>query len=105
MAQPAATAAGLARSFGQVMAGVGVDFEVAAGTIFGLLGPNGAGETTAVRVLTTILTPDHGRAGVLGHDVVRDAETVRLNVGVAGPRRSRSRCWRRWGSPRRRSYR
>ena len=52
--------------------------------MFGLLGPNGAGKTTAVRILTTILEPDGGTAEVLGFDVVRDAERVRLRIGLAG---------------------
>jgi len=75
---------GLAKRFGEVVALDGVDFRVPAGTIFGLLGPNGAGKTTAVRVLATVLTPDGGRAEVLGHDVVRDAEAVRHRIGLAG---------------------
>ncbi|MHB8439885.1 MAG: ATP-binding cassette domain-containing protein, partial [Acidimicrobiales bacterium] len=54
------------------------------GTVFGLLGPNGAGKTTAVRILTTIIAPDAGTARVLGHDVVRDAATVRTLIGLAG---------------------
>ena len=49
-----------------------------------MLGPNGAGKTTAVRILSTILVPDHGRAAVLGHDVVRQAATVRRLIGLAG---------------------
>src|SRR6266513_544015 len=84
MADPAVTVTGLAKSFGQVVALDGVDFEVPAGTVFGLLGPNGAGKTTAVRILTTILAPDRGAARVLGYDVVREADTVRLNIGLAG---------------------
>jgi len=61
-----------------------VSFSVAAGTVFGLLGPNGAGKTTAVRILTTILVPDGGSARVLGHDVVRHAQQVRMSIGLAG---------------------
>ncbi len=75
---------GLVKRFGAVRALEGVSFEVRAGTIFGLLGPNGAGKTTAVRVLATILRPDAGRAFVLGHDVVRDADAVRRRIGLAG---------------------
>ncbi len=84
MADPAVDVTGLAKRFGQVMALDGIDFEVPAGTVFGLLGPNGAGKTTAVRVLTTIIAPDRGSARVLGYDVVREADVVRLNIGLAG---------------------
>ena len=75
---------GLVKRFGDVMALDGVDFAVDAGTVFGLLGPNGAGKTTTVRVLSTVLRPDAGRAEVLGHDVVRDARRVRPLIGLAG---------------------
>jgi len=74
----------LTKRFGNVEALAGVDFEVESGTVFGLLGPNGAGKTTAIRILTTILPPDDGRAEVLGYEVVRDAQMVRLRIGMAG---------------------
>jgi ABC-2 type transport system ATP-binding protein len=61
-----------------------VDFDVPVGTVFGLLGPNGAGKTTIVRILSTILHPDRGRAEVMGHDVVHDAGEVRYQIGLAG---------------------
>jgi ABC-2 type transport system ATP-binding protein len=75
---------GLRKYFGDVKALDGVDLQVDEGTVFGLLGPNGAGKTTLVRVLATVLPPDEGRAEVLGHDVVRDAEAVRRRIGLAG---------------------
>jgi daunorubicin resistance ABC transporter ATP-binding subunit len=75
---------GLRKRFGSVAALDGVDFDVPAGTVFGLLGPNGAGKTTAVRILSTILRPDAGRAEVLGYDVMRSPEAVRRRIGLAG---------------------
>src|SRR5438093_6016088 len=75
---------GLAKRFGEVTALDGIDFKVPTASILGLLGPNGAGKTTAVRVLATVIAPDGGRAEVLGHDVVRDAEAVRYLIGLAG---------------------
>jgi ABC-type multidrug transport system ATPase subunit len=75
---------GLSKVFGQVRALDGVTFEVAPRSIVGLLGPNGAGKSTAIRVLTTILRPSGGHAEVLGHDVVRQAATVRGLIGLAG---------------------
>jgi ABC-2 type transport system ATP-binding protein len=75
---------GLAKRFGEVVALDGIDFQVPAGSVFGLLGPNGAGKTTAVRVLATVITPDRGRAEVLGLDVQRDAEAIRYRIGLAG---------------------
>lgn len=55
-----------------------------AGSVLGLLGPNGAGKTTVVRILTTVLRPDVGRAVVAGHDVVADPAAVRRSIGLAG---------------------
>ncbi len=74
----------LQKRFGSVVALDGVGFSVPTGTVLGLLGPNGAGKTTAVRVLTTILRPDSGRAEVLGLDVTRNAQAVRERIGLAG---------------------
>jgi daunorubicin resistance ABC transporter ATP-binding subunit len=74
----------LGKCFGSVVAVDGISFEVPQGTILGLLGPNGAGKTTTVRILTTILSPDRGRATVLGHDVVEEASVVRTRIGLAG---------------------
>jgi ABC-type multidrug transport system ATPase subunit len=60
----------------------GLDLQVPAGAILGVPGPNGAGKTTAVRILTTLSTPDSGSARVAGHDVVREAAAVQRNIGV-----------------------
>ncbi len=75
---------GLHKSFGKVHALRGIDFVVPRGSVLGVLGPNGAGKTTAVRVLTTLLPPDSGRALIEGHDVVRDAAAVRRAIALAG---------------------
>jgi ABC-2 type transport system ATP-binding protein len=69
---------------GKVRALDGLDLEVPTGSILGLLGPNGSGKTTLVRVLTTLITPDGGRAFVEGRDVVREAAAVRRSIGLAG---------------------
>ncbi len=77
-------AEGLAKHYGKVTALDGVDLHVPGGTVLGLLGPNGAGKTTAVRVLTTLLRPDAGRATVAGHDVLREPAAVRKVIGLSG---------------------
>jgi ABC-2 type transport system ATP-binding protein len=81
---PAITADGLVKIYGKTKALAGLDLAVPAGTVFGLLGPNGAGKTTAVRVLSTLLRPDGGRAQVLGRDVVARAPEVRRSIGLTG---------------------
>ena len=84
MTDLAIAAHGLTKRFGEVEALAGIDFAVPTGSVFGLLGPNGAGKTTAVRILTTILQPDGGRAEVLGIDVQRHPQAVRERIGLAG---------------------
>jgi ABC-2 type transport system ATP-binding protein len=81
---PAILVEGLVKSFGEVRALRGIDLSVPRGTVLGVLGPNGAGKTTMVRILTTLLQPDGGRAWVEGHDVVREAAAVRRAIGLSG---------------------
>jgi ABC-2 type transport system ATP-binding protein len=77
-------AEGLVKRFGSFVALDGVDLEVRPGTVVGLLGPNGAGKTTTIRILTTLLRPDGGRATVGGHDVVAEPQLVRATIGLTG---------------------
>ncbi len=81
---PAIEAAGLVKTFGDNRAVDGVDLLVEQGTVYGVLGPNGAGKTTTISMLATLLKPDGGSARVLGHDIVREAATVRSLIGVTG---------------------
>ncbi|HWU10280.1 MAG TPA: ATP-binding cassette domain-containing protein [Streptomyces sp.] len=83
-AELAIETAGLVKAFGENRAVDGVDLAVPTGTVYGVLGPNGAGKTTVVRMLATLLRPDAGRARVFGHDVVKDADTVRSRVSLTG---------------------
>jgi ABC-2 type transport system ATP-binding protein len=82
--QGAIYAEGLVKTFKEVRALDGVDLNVPEGTVLGLLGPNGAGKTTAVRVLTTLLQPDSGRAVVAGIDVLKHPNEVRRLIGLSG---------------------
>ncbi|MCK2221581.1 ATP-binding cassette domain-containing protein [Actinomadura sp. ATCC 31491] len=80
----AVLARGLRKTYGGRAALDGLDLDVGEGTVCGLLGPNGAGKTTAVRILTTLLRPDGGRAEVAGHDVTRRPREARRNLGLVG---------------------
>ena len=73
----------LVRTFGEVRAVDGVDLAVHSGEIYGFLGPNGAGKTTVIRMLVTLLAPTSGRITVAGHDVMREPDQVRSQIGVA----------------------
>ncbi|WP_306986594.1 ATP-binding cassette domain-containing protein [Streptomyces canus] len=77
-------AEGLRKRYGDKAALDGLDLRVARGSVHGVLGPNGAGKTTLVRVLSTLLRPDEGRAEVAGHDVESEAYDVRLRIGLLG---------------------
>ena len=75
---------GLRKRFGPAEALAGIDLQVPSGTVCGLLGPNGAGKTTTVRILTTLLRADGGRAVVAGVDVARDPAGARRRIGLVG---------------------
>ncbi|MGH9042572.1 MAG: ABC transporter ATP-binding protein, partial [Acidimicrobiia bacterium] len=77
-------ASGVVKRYGDVTALDGLDLVVPEGTVLGLLGPNGAGKTTAVRIFTTLLTPDAGSVEVAGVDVCADPREVRKHIGLSG---------------------
>ena len=69
------------RSTKEVVAVDDISFKVEPGELFGLVGPNGAGKTTTVKMLATLLLPNHGSAKILGYDVVKDADAIRRQIG------------------------
>ena len=80
----AVEASGLVKTFGSTRAVDDIDLAVPAGSVYGFLSPDGAGKTTTIRMLATLLRPDGGRARVLGHDIVADADAVRGLVALTG---------------------
>jgi ABC-2 type transport system ATP-binding protein len=81
-ADAAVSVRGLRKAYGKVEAVKGVDFEVRPGEVFGFLGPNGAGKTTTISMLCTLVNPTGGSATVAGHDVVKERDQVRRNIGL-----------------------
>jgi ABC-2 type transport system ATP-binding protein len=75
---------GLRKAYGKKVVLDGVDLSIAEGEVFALLGPNGAGKTTIVRILSTLIPSDAGKASVMGHDVRDEAGAVRALIGVTG---------------------
>src|SRR5213596_1317476 len=78
----AITIRGLVKRFKQVEAVAGIDLDVRPGETFGFLGPNGAGKSTTIKILCTLADPTSGTARVAGHDVVKERDTVRRNIGL-----------------------
>ena len=85
---PAIETKGLRKTYGTVTAIDDLSLTINPGEIFGLLGPNGAGKSTTLRILITVLQPTAGSAKVLGHDVVRDADTIRSLIGYVPQERA-----------------
>jgi ABC-2 type transport system ATP-binding protein len=81
-AGPAIRVNNLRKQFGDFEAVKGVSFEVGAAEVFGFLGPNGAGKSTTINMLCTLLKPTSGEAQVAGHDVVKERDDVRRNIGL-----------------------
>jgi ABC-2 type transport system ATP-binding protein len=79
---PAVEVRDLVKSYGQIEAVRGIGFEVKPGETFGFLGPNGAGKSTTIKILCTLVSPTAGEARVAGHEVVRDRDKVRQNIGL-----------------------
>ncbi|MEU8434182.1 ATP-binding cassette domain-containing protein [Streptomyces sp. NPDC029216] len=84
MRSSAIAVSGLRKAYGDKVVLDGIDFDVAAGSVFSLLGPNGAGKTTTVNVLTTLMKADAGTVRVAGHDVATETRQVRGAIGVTG---------------------
>src|SRR5205807_3294291 len=84
MADTMIEVSGVKKAFGTTQALCGVDLVADRAKVLGLLGPNGAGKTTLVRILATLLAPDEGYARISGLDVVRDADSIRPMIGLAG---------------------
>ena len=81
---PVIEAVELSKRFKDNVAVNGLSFSVPGGSVLGVLGPNGAGKTTTIKLLTTLLPLDGGRASVAGHDVSSEPDAVRRNIGLAG---------------------
>jgi ABC-2 type transport system ATP-binding protein len=72
----------LSKTFGDKAAVEGISFDVHKGEVFGFLGPNGAGKTTTIKMLTTLLSPSSGSAGILGFDLRTEGRKIRERIGV-----------------------
>jgi ABC-2 type transport system ATP-binding protein len=79
---PAVEVHDLRKSYGDIQAVRGVDFDIAAGETFGFLGPNGAGKSTTIKILCTLAKADGGSARVAGYDVTTQRDDVRRQIGL-----------------------
>jgi len=72
---------GLTKRFGPKLAVDHIDIQVPEGEVWGFLGPNGSGKTTTIRMLCGLLTVDDGHGTCLGHDIRREPEKIKRQVG------------------------
>src|SRR5579863_5463805 len=79
---PAISVQGLVKSYGEVQAVKGIDFEIRPGEVFGLLGPNGAGKTTTVEILEGLRPRTGGQVAVLGFDPDKQRQKLKDRIGV-----------------------
>ena len=84
MTSTAIAVTGLRKTYGDKVVLDGIDFEVAAGSVYSMLGPNGAGKTTTVNIVATLLRADAGSVRVAGYDVAAETRKVRAAIGVTG---------------------
>jgi ABC-2 type transport system ATP-binding protein len=82
MTSNAISVKGIVKRYGDFEAVKGITFDVADSEIFGLLGPNGAGKSTLIRMMTTLIPANEGKAIIAGHDVAREPDAVRRLIGV-----------------------
>src|ERR1700744_1757990 len=82
VATPAISVTDLVKTFGEVRAVRGINFDVATREVFGFLGPNGAGKSTTINMLCTLTKPTSGVGRVAGHDIVSERDDVRRNIGL-----------------------
>lgn len=81
MTEYAIQAQNVVKRFGDFTAIEGITLNVPRGSIYGFLGPNGCGKSTTIRVLTGLLTPSEGSVDVLGLEIPRQSELLRLKIG------------------------
>src|SRR6202035_5901700 len=82
LASPAISVQGLKKSYGEVRAVKGIDFEIQPGEVFGLLGPNGAGKTTTVEILEGLRPRTGGQVAVLGFDPDKQRQQLKDRIGA-----------------------
>jgi ABC-2 type transport system ATP-binding protein len=80
-AEPVIKVEGLTKRFDEKVVVDDFSMEVPKGAIYGFLGPNGSGKTTTIRMICGLLTPDGGSGVVLGHDILKDSEAIKREVG------------------------